>query len=225
MGTRDSIYYRGGTHELPVAPDAAVVVLGVAGPVAARAPSGRRIFVAEYALSAAPGAPLRARLTASGFRSAAGAWASVEDFDVCGRPAAWTRVPEEGGTRVPVPEDGAVAIAWSEGGATSALRACVVARAADDESALGAALKDGTFDAAAPGAALLAAVGSPALGSVRAALVTAPGAPHRVRLCANRDKLRAFAVGWFGAQLSALGPENEKVFSAFDKARSCLDDR
>ncbi|WZD65803.1 virion protein [Bovine papular stomatitis virus] len=224
MGARDSIYYRGGTHELAVAPGAAVV-LGVAGPVVARAPRGRRVFVAEYDLSAPPGAPLLARLTASGFRSAAGAWASVEDFEVCGRPVAWTRAPEEGGARVSVPEDGAVAIAWSEDGVASALRACVVARAADHESALGAALKDGAFDAAAPAAALLAAVGAPAIGAARVALVTAPGAPHRVRLCANRDRLRAFAVGWFGAQLSALGPENEKVFSAFDKARSCLDDR
>ncbi len=36
--------------------------------------------------------------------------------------------------------------------------------------------------------------------------------------------LRAFAVGWFGAQLGEAS-ENEKVFAAFDKARSCLDDR
>ncbi|AIZ77317.1 putative virion protein [Parapoxvirus red deer/HL953] len=223
-----AIYYCGGTHVVRAAPGARAVVLGVsaAASVAVEAPAGARAFAAEYALSVPAGGPLTARLVASGFRGAAGTWAAVEDFAAAGRPAAWTRTGAEDGrgARVPVPEDCLVALAWRDA-RSDALRACVVARAGDDESPVGAALKDAAFDDRAPAARLLAAAGDPGLDArARTRLITAPGDPPRLRLCANRDMLRAFAVGWFGAQLSAMPCENEKVFSAFDRARSVLDD-
>ncbi len=97
-------------------------------------------------------------------------------------------------------EEASRVLAW--GAREEPLRACVLARAADAEAPVGAELKEAAFDARAPAAALFAALG----------------------LCENPAMLRAFAVGWFGAQLGEAS-ENEKVFAAFDKARSCLDDR
>ncbi|ADC53836.1 virion protein [Pseudocowpox virus] len=218
-----SIYYCGGTHVVAAAPGTALVVLDAPGPVAAAAPAGLRVFFAEYGLEKKPGGPVTARLHKSGFRSAAGAWASAADFEAGGRPVAWTLRAEEA-ARVPLLADAALVLAWGARG--EPLRVCVLARAEDAEAPVGAALKEAAFDARAPAAALFAALGEPALAlPLKARLVTPPGAPPRSRLCTNPDMLRAFAVGWFGAQLGTDDSENEKVFAAFDRARSCLDDR
>ncbi|AKU76687.1 Virion protein [Orf virus] len=217
-----SIYYCGGTHVVAAAPGAALVVLDAPGAAAAAAPAGQRVFFAEYGLEKRAGGPITARLRRSGFRGAANAWASVADFEAGGRPSAWTLRADEA-ARVPLPTDAVLVLAWGARG--EPLRACVLARAADAEAPVGAALKEAAFDARAPAAALFAALGAPALAPpLRARLVAPPGAPPRTRLCENPAMLRAFAVGWFGAQLGEAS-ENEKVFAAFDKARSCLDDR
>ncbi|ASC55574.2 virion protein-like protein [Seal parapoxvirus] len=224
---RESIYYCEGTYVVPATAGATVVLLGGSWRAAVSGPPNKRAFVAEFRLcKKAHHSPLVAELIASGFRSATGAWASVADFEAAGRPCAWMREACEDGVRVHVPEDGAVALAWLDNGHSNApLCACVVARSSNAEAPVGAMLRDAAFDSECSGALLLAALGAPAVGKRCAVLVTPPGAPHFTRLCANRDRLRAFALGWFGAQLSALPAENEKVFSAFDKARSQLDDR
>nr|WNT71201.1 MAG: virion protein [Equine parapoxvirus] len=197
---------------LRVAAGEFVVVFG-AGALRVRAP--RAAFAAEYALAAPAGAPLTATLRRSGFRCAGGGWAAAADFAAAGAPAAWA------GDAAEVPADGLTVLAWTEGGAAAA---AVVARARDAESRVGDALRSAAFDARAPAARMAAAAAAPAPVAARARVRLLPGADPRARLCANRDRLRAFAVGWFGAQLSGDGAENEKIFAAFDRLRAELDD-
>ncbi len=132
------------------APGAALVVLDAPGAAAAAAPAGQRVFFAEYGLEKRAGGPITARLRRSGFRGAANAWASVADFEAGGRPSAWTLRAEEA-SRVPLPTDAALVLAW--GARDEPLRACVLARAADAEApAAGAA--SGAAGRAAADAAL-----------------------------------------------------------------------